>query len=256
MPYLEQRMTELETGHFADGKTFSNAQLHLHDERWRQQRFQTYFEIARRFAPAGKWLDIGCGTGTLIMLAHKSGVDAEGIELNPDRRALARQLTRAPIYEQPLEQLAFPQESFAVVTLINVFSHLISPAETLSYIHQILAPGGIVLLHTGEIGPGVRKHHAFSWDLGDHLYYLGKNTIDWYAKQHSFRLIYRDTAWQPATVYTRDRFKIKGRSKLRNFIKLSILYIPGVFPLLRWYMLSLRQAGNPVYTSTLVLQKE
>ena len=256
MPQLDRRMTELEKGHFADDKVFSSASLHLQDEHRRQQRFQTYVEIAHRFAQIGKWLDIGCGTGTLISLAQKAGFDAEGIELNLDRRTLARQMTGAFVYEHPLEVLNLPSESFAVVTLINVFSHLISPSETLLHIHRILSPGGIVQLHTSEIGPGVRKHHTFSWDLGDHLYYLGENTIDRYAKKLNFRLVHRDTIWQPAAVYTRDRFRIKGRSKPRNFVKTACLYTPGIFPLLCWYVLNVRQAENPVYASTLVLKKE
>jgi SAM-dependent methyltransferase len=256
MPRLEQHITEIEAGHFANGPIFSAAKRHLQGEHVRQQQFQIYVDIAHRFAPPGKWLDIGCGTGMLIMLAQTCGIDAEGIELNADRRALARQVTGATVYEQPLEFLNLPLESFTVVTLINVFSHLTSPTETLSHIHRVLSPGGIVLLHTDEIGPNVYKHHIFSWDLGDHLFFLGENTINFYAKKVNFNLVYRDKIWLPTTTFTRERFKSKGRSKLRNLAKSTIIHTPGAFPLLRWYMLNKRQAGNPIYTSNLVLQKE
>jgi hypothetical protein len=113
-----------------------------------------------------------------------------------------------------------------------------------------------MMLYTGEIGAGVRQSHIFSWGLGDHLYFLGENTIDLYAEKLKFRLVHRDKIWQPATVYTRERFKMKGRSRLRDLVKTACLYTPGVFPLLRWYMLNRRQADNPIYASTLILQKE
>jgi SAM-dependent methyltransferase len=256
MPELNQRVIEMEAGHFGHGQVVSGSNLHRQGEQVRQPQFQVYVDIVRRFAPVGKWLDIGCGTGMLIKLAQNVGVDAEGIELTSDRRMLARQLTGASIHEHPIEHLNLPSESFAAVTLVNVFSHLTSPTMTLSHIRRVLSPGGIMLLHTSEIGPGVRKHHTFSWDLGDHLYFLGESTIDRYAKKVKCRLIHRDRNWQPAVVYTRERFRMKGRSKLRNLGKMVALYTPGVFPLLRWYMLSKSQAGNPIYTSTLILKAE
>ena len=249
-------MTEMEIGHFGDGQVAASAKLHLQGESVRQREFQSYVDIARRFAPSGRWLDIGCGTGTLILCARRFDIVTDGIELTADRRQLARQVTGATIHDLPLELLNLASESFAAVTLINVFSHLTRPTETLSHIRRVLSPGGIVLLRTGEIGSNVRRHHVFSWDLGDHLYFLGESTIDSYAKKLDFRLVYRDKTWLPAAVYTRDRLKMKGRSRRRNAIKGAIIHFPGAFPLLRWYMLHRRQAGNPVYTSNLVLRKE
>lgn len=255
MPKLQERITEMEEGHFADRQLVLDAGAHLEGELMRRRRLQTLVDIARRFTPSGKWLDIGCGTGTFILVAKESGVDTDGIELTADRRTLARKMTGARVYDRPLEELAIAPESFAAVTLINVFSHLASPTETFSHIRRVLSVGGIMVLLTGEIGRGVRKGHVFSWSLGDHLYFLGEGTIERYAENLKFRLVYRDKVWQPATVFTRERFRMRGRSKLRNLAKLACLYTPGVFPLLRWYMLTKRHAGNPIYTSTLVLQK-
>jgi 2-polyprenyl-3-methyl-5-hydroxy-6-metoxy-1,4-benzoquinol methylase len=179
MPNLDTRMTEMDAGHFADDQGV-NAATHHHGEAIRSREFQVYVDMASRLAPTGKWLDIGCGTGTLVTLARRAGKDIEGIELTADRRALARQATGATIHEQPIEHLGLEPESFAVVTLINVFSHLTRPSVTLSRIRQLLSADGIVVRRTGEIGGGVRKNHMFSWELGDHLYFLGEGTIETY----------------------------------------------------------------------------
>lgn len=248
-------MTEMEAGHFADAQIVLNARLHMQSEQLLRGQFQSYVDLVGRFASSGKWLDIGCGTGMLIHLARECGYAAEGIELTADRRALARQVTGAVVHDQPLEALNLPPASFAAVTLINVFSHLANPSETLTHIRRVLRPGGVLLLHTGEIGPGVRKEHVYSWDLGDHLYFLGESTIDRYADKLGFQIVHRERVWQPDAVYARERFEIKGRSRLRNLAKFAILHTPGVFPFLRWYMLNMRHVGNPTYTSTLLLQK-
>ena len=63
----------------------------------------------------------------------------------------------------------------------------------------------------------------------------------------------RDKLWQPEQTYRPERFRMPGRSRLRNAIKRACL-APGVFPLVRWYVLK-KNRGNPVYTSTLILQK-
>jgi SAM-dependent methyltransferase len=255
MPSLTQRMTEMESSHYAGHLVTSGADVHLAQERQSRLALEAYVAVAHRFAPAGKWLDIGCGTGTFMTLARARGIEAEGIELTRERRDVALRETGGPIYDAPLEALDLPPKSFAGVTLINVFSHLTSPTNTLTHIQRVLVPGGIVLLRTGEIGPNVRRRHVYSWDLGDHLYFLGEQTAERYAAKLNFQLVHREKAWVPATVYTRERFMLKGRSRLRNAIKEAVVRVPGALPTLRWYMLKLRDATNPMFDSTLVLRK-
>ena len=255
MPSLTQRMTEMESSHYAGNLITSGAAVHLAQERQSRLALESYVAVAHRFAPAGKWMDIGCGTGTFMALVRARGIKAEGIELTRERRDVALQETGGPIYDAPLEALDLPPKSFAAVTLINVFSHLTCPTETLTHIRRVLVPDGIILLRTGEIGPNVRKRHVYSWDLGDHLYFLGERTAERYAAKLNFRVVHREKVWVPAAVYTRERFMLKGRSRLRNAIKEGIVTIPGALPALRWYMLNLRDAANPMYDSTLVLRK-
>jgi SAM-dependent methyltransferase len=199
-------------------------------------------------------MDMGCGTGMLIHLAGKRGIAAEGIELTPSRATLARQLSQATIYETPVEDLKFPDQSFAAVIAINVFSHLRKPSETLAEIRRILAPGGVLMLVTGEIGAGLRKGHNFRWTLGEELYYLGDHTIEWYGRKIGFELLQRDRTWLPHVLYGKQRFREKGSSSLRNIAKKAFLYTPGALPALRYYV-SYVQRDNPIHSSTLLLKR-
>ncbi|UCG47796.1 MAG: class I SAM-dependent methyltransferase [Phycisphaerales bacterium] len=255
MPTQEGRMMEMEHRRFGANRRVIDAGLQRDEETRYRGRFQHYVELARRFAPPGKWLDVGCGTGTLIGLVEELDIDIEGIELTPDRREAARRLTGATIYDRPIEALDLAEESFAVVTLTNVFSHLVSPARTFSHIRRLLRMGGVLLLATSEIGPGVARHHDYSWYLGDHLYFLGDHTIERYADNLGFQLVYREKKWAPDLLYRRQRFLTKGGSALRNVIKGACVYTPGVLPLLRLYMLKVRNRKNPHYVSTLLLKK-
>lgn len=255
MPTQEIRMTELEKSCFGKNQHVCSAELHRDAEVRNKNKFEHFIELAQKFAPPGKWLDMGCGTGSFITTAQKSNIEIEGIEPTPDRRELALKFTGAKIFDKPIEELDIAPNSFSVVTLTNVFSHLTSPTKTLSCIHSVLRTGGILLLNTSEIGAGVAKHHNHSWGLGDHLYFLGEHTIERYAENIGFEVIHREKRWGPDSLYTRETFIRKGRSKLRNIIKKTCVYTPGVLPVLRWYMLKTRHKDNPNYISTLLLKK-
>ena len=255
MPDRGQRESELEQGIFRDDQEVTSAEVQNQFERQSVDRFARYVELVRRLAPAGRWLDVGCGTGTLIRLATERGVEAEGIELGRDRLALARRLTGVTIHDRPIEDLDVEPGSLAAVIMIDVFSHLTSPKRTLGVIHEALLPDGVLLLHTSEIGLGAKPHHQPAWELGEHLFFLGEGTIDRYAADLGFNVIHRESVWLPDTVFTRERFRMRGRSRARDLCKRIVLYTPGAFRVLRWYMVTRRQADNPVRASTILLKK-
>jgi SAM-dependent methyltransferase len=241
--------------HYEDTGILLDARIQMDDEMLRVSEFEEYIRTIAPFAPAGKWLDMGCGTGVLIKLAIERGIVAEGIELTPSRAALAREVSNAPIHEKPLEDLNLPNGSLAVVIAVNVFSHLRPPSKTLTEISRVLAPGGVLMMVTGEVGPGLRKEHNFSWPLGEELYYLGSDSIDVYNQKLGFKLVQRSRTWLPDFLYGEQRFREHGKSRLRNLAKTAILHTPGALPLLRSYMFR-KQRDNPVYSATLVLQKK
>lgn len=251
---LKRAESEAAPAGYVDTEIMINAELHLQDEQMRESEFQSYIEQIRRYAPPGKWLDLGCGAGTLIRLAREQGIAIEGIELTRDRLELARRHSGAKIHHKPLDELQFPSNSFAAMMAINVFSHLRSPTETLAEMRRVLCPGGILLLVTGEIGRGVRKHHHYSWCFGEELFFLGENTIERYGQKLGFEVVERTRRWLPDLHYSKDWFRLKGRSRLRNLAKTAFLYTPGALPALRACVFRI-QRDNPIYSSTLVLRK-
>jgi SAM-dependent methyltransferase len=252
-PSVAQRLKEIDQGVFGEGRRTNEARRHLREEQVRRQRYGSLVTLAGKLAPPGRWLDIGCGTGTLLRVAEEHRIAIDGIELTPARRDLAREQTSAQIFERPLEDLHLPDASYAAVFMVNVFSHLFSPSTTFAEIYRILVPGGILVIWTSEIGPGVKAHHMWDWGLGDHLQFLGDETIERYADRFGFKLVKRERAWLPDVLYSRDRLALPGTSRTRNAMKRLVLTVPGGYPLFRGIMMS-RQRDNPVYVSLLVLQ--
>jgi SAM-dependent methyltransferase len=210
--------------------------------------------LAQELAPPGRWLDIGCGTGTLLRVAEEHGNAIDGIEPMPAHRDVAKQQTSGQIYQQPLEDLHLPDASYAAIFMVDVFSHLFSPSATFAAIHRVLVAGGIVMIRTTEMGAGVKPHHMWDWGLGEHLQFLGDETIERYAARFGFELVKRERTWLPDSLYTRDRLASPGTSRTRNAMKRLVLVVPGAFPLFRMFMVS-RQKDNPIHAALLALQR-
>jgi len=253
IPEPEARMTEMEEGHYASGSLeILDANRQIVAERVLTDRFQTFVDLARRHVDGGHWLDIGCGAGLLIALAQRAGFTGEGIELNADRRRAAATQTRAKIHGVPVEAVGYPDDSFDVISMINVFSHLTSPAETLTELHRILKPGGVLVMATGEMTEGVQKSHMLNWNLGDHLHFLGDRTLDRYSERVGFAVLERQRNWLPDEMFSREWLRMKGRSAKKNAIKTAIRVTPGGLALLRAVMLR-RQADSKAHASVFAM---
>jgi SAM-dependent methyltransferase len=253
-PSAAQRLNELDQGVFGEGRRTNEARRHLREEQVRRQRYGRLVALAEKLAPPGRWLDIGCGTGTLLRVAEEQRMAIDGIELSPARRDLAREHTSAQIFERPLEDLHLPDASYAAAFMVNVFSHLFSPSATFAEIRRILVPGGIVVIWTTEFGAGVKARHMWDWGLGDHLQFLGDETIERYADRFGFELVRRERAWLPDVLYSPERLAAPGTSRIRNALKHLVLTVPGAFPLFRAIMTA-RQRDNPVHVSLLALRR-
>lgn len=118
--------------------------------------------------PSHRVLDIGCGTGSLVILIGRlhPGVDVVG--LDPDPKALARARRKAEraalsirFDEGFSDELPYPEASFDRVFSSFMFHHL-GPDEkekTLDEIRRVLKPGGS--LHMLDFGGPESSPHSF-----------------------------------------------------------------------------------------------
>jgi demethylmenaquinone methyltransferase/2-methoxy-6-polyprenyl-1,4-benzoquinol methylase len=110
-------------------------------------------EIAHRLAPGERVLDVGCGTGALVVRLAREGVPVTGIDTSPAMLALARQRIRAEGLAENVTftemgavdlDTRFPDNSFDAVTITLVLSELSNDEidYTLAECRRILRTGG------------------------------------------------------------------------------------------------------------------
>jgi ubiquinone/menaquinone biosynthesis C-methylase UbiE len=96
-------------------------------------------------------LDIGCGTGSLLVLLKRTHPDIEVVGLDPDPRALARARRKAQRSALSLQldqgfadELPYPDDAFDRVFSSFMFHHLADADKvtTLPEVRRVLKPGG------------------------------------------------------------------------------------------------------------------
>jgi ubiquinone/menaquinone biosynthesis C-methylase UbiE len=98
-------------------------------------------------------LDVGCGTGRLLLDYLAQGIDIDGVDNSPDMLALCRHkaatLGLAPtLYQQYLETLSLPRQYRTIIIPSSTLQLVIDPALAVQSLQRLaahLVPGGIVV---------------------------------------------------------------------------------------------------------------
>jgi demethylmenaquinone methyltransferase/2-methoxy-6-polyprenyl-1,4-benzoquinol methylase len=101
-------------------------------------------------------LEIGCGTGSLTLLAARAGAQVQGFDVSPGMLEVARGKVRAERLEDRIELLemgvsgmdSLAGESYDLVMATLVFSELSGDEQryALAQAHRVLRPGGRLAL--------------------------------------------------------------------------------------------------------------
>lgn len=118
--------------------------------KWEDRPFYRQI-IAESGQPA---LDVGCGTGRLLLDYMQQGIDIDGVDNSPEMLALCRQKAeqlglQPALYEQTMEMLDLPRTYRAILVPSSSFQLVIEPAaaaEALRRFFQHLAPGGALVM--------------------------------------------------------------------------------------------------------------
>lgn len=90
-------------------------------------------------------LDVGCGTGANLELLSRFG-EAEGIDISEDALSFCRARGLRDVRRGAAESLPFADDTFDLVTALDVVEHLDDDTAGLSEARRVLKPGGRALL--------------------------------------------------------------------------------------------------------------
>lgn len=141
--------------------------------------------LTERIKKLGKWMDIGCGAGELIIAANNLGWKSVGIESDPDE-VVAAQKNGINVRNVFLNEknVAKYIKDFDVISLINVLEHIPLPLEFLHSISKVIKKNTFLLIEvprhpslsslSSSLFPNYSHRHIYP---PDHLHIFTEKSI-------------------------------------------------------------------------------
>lgn len=162
-----------------------------------QTKAQYIVQVANQFTEKkGMMLDIGSGTGSLVLEAKNEGWNATGIEANPTfiEESLNKNLKIIQgFFPEAMQEIDL--HSYNFISMLDVLEHLVNPVEFLRLVKQYLSSAGILLIQVPNLNSLLirldgEKNNNFC--IG-HWSYFTPATLDKVLQQVGFEQIFLET---------------------------------------------------------------
>jgi SAM-dependent methyltransferase len=146
---------------FFEGNTHLYGYYDYFEERFmKQSAYQSLLRNIKKYLGLfeqgkSRFLDIGCGLGYLLDVAHDEGFQVSGVEFNHVAANRLRSKYVFPVYSGDV--LDFKDEPYDVITLMDVIEHFLDPMQSLAHIKSLVKPGGLLILTTMDCDGVVSK---------------------------------------------------------------------------------------------------
>lgn len=131
--------------------------------RYRKIQCEKYKLVFNRLPPKiGRILDVGCGTGELLLNVAKKADLAVGVDISPGmlkKVPCAAKNVYAVIADADL--LPFRDNSFDCVVSVTLLQNMPEPENTVKEINRVVRPGGLAILTS--LGKKHTEEMLISW---------------------------------------------------------------------------------------------
>jgi SAM-dependent methyltransferase len=156
-----------------------------------RRNFRRFLSHILRRKPEGTLLEIGCAYGFFLEMAGAHW-KCTGIDISEHAVGFARETLGVDARCGDFLDAPFPAGSFDVVVLWDTIEHVQFPSRYMANIAEVLNPGGIVALTTGDAGSVVARARGVRWRLVDppyHLHYFTRRTLGTLLASHGLSIM-------------------------------------------------------------------
>lgn len=165
---------------YFDDRSVAGYAAYLRDRDLIVRNFERRVRWFAAFAPGPRLLDVGAAYGFLLAAARARGFDPIGVEPVAACAAFAERELGERVLPVTLENADLPPASFDVVTLFDVIEHLRDPRAAIARVHELLRPGGLVVIETGDreaLLARVCGRRWYYYDPPQHLTYFNQRSL-------------------------------------------------------------------------------
>jgi SAM-dependent methyltransferase len=137
-------------------------------------------KVLESLVRSGALLDVGCAAGFFLDEAQRRGWDVSGSELSPEMASWAGDELGLDIVQGAFSEQEWERGSFDVVTMWDYIEHTLDPAAELRRAADLLRPGGLLALSTGDAGSFVARLSGRRWHLltpRHHNYFFTRSAL-------------------------------------------------------------------------------
>jgi SAM-dependent methyltransferase len=194
--------------------------LEGHYSRKRQRRYELVMDAFSPLLADGagrRLLDVGCGTGLFLELAHQRGFECHGVDLSADSIEYARTKPwGANAYHGAPEDVPeIASGGFDVITLWSVLAHLAQPVVDFTTLRSLLAPDGVLLVLTVNANSLYLKKTREHWNgfTPNHLKFFSPTTLPRLLERTGFSAVTMPP--MPPDSVTAGRARLSPRQRRR-----------------------------------------
>ncbi|SIO15217.1 Methyltransferase domain-containing protein [Singulisphaera sp. GP187] len=167
--------------------------------------------LAARLPREGSILEVGCGTGGLLVPALRSGRSIEGVDIASRwlvvaRRRLADRGLTGTLVVASAERLPWSDGQFDAVVADSLIEHLDDPAQALREWVRVLRPGGRLIVWSPNRFTITTDPHVGLWGLG----WLPRTWVPGYLR------LRRRQVWPPRTLSAHEAGKLARAAGLQR----------------------------------------
>jgi 2-polyprenyl-3-methyl-5-hydroxy-6-metoxy-1,4-benzoquinol methylase len=140
-------------------------------------------------------LDVGCGNGTILAVARRSGFRTFGMDRSAHAVAAARKLYNLDVRRGDIGAPVWEGMSFDFVSLFHVLEHLPDPRAALRYAAALLRPHGSLIVQVPNVASAQARVFGRRWyglDVPRHVINYSPRALEIVLRECGF--VVRDSA--------------------------------------------------------------
>jgi SAM-dependent methyltransferase len=141
--------------------------------------FRPYQQAWQERRLRGRFLDVGCGSGQMLVMAENDGFATEGLELDKEYVHALRKDGHTVVYGD-LSTLLKGRRQYDVITANHVFEHIVDVEQFIKDTRKLLKTGGYFILafpYIHGLLPRIQRTGWYGQGYGQHVNFFSKKSI-------------------------------------------------------------------------------
>lgn len=159
------------------------------------KRYNELLDVFETYRETNNILDIGCGDGYFLEVAHKRGWKVFGTEFTDEAMEVCK-FKGITVHLGTLNSLNYLGIKFDIITSFEVIEHINNPQQEVQHIKEIIRTGGALYITTPNFNSISRTLLGPKWNVieyPEHLSYYTAKTLRVFLTRHEFKKIRTET---------------------------------------------------------------